>query len=190
MRVTMFPVVESEIEFDFSSALSCQQHDKTHTVIDGVDFILEEGDEVIWLEVKNFEKRSLPAKMRGGARRSFLAKLKTNRTVNKKKYRDFYIDELRAKFIGTLAALWLSGTPPTKPILYIVLLESPRFDSALKLHANSRMNTLIPSRGSVKARWIVPTPVSTSFPHPPVRVAVMDSTDWNDRFPAYAARVL
>ncbi len=171
MRITSFPVQESEIEFDFSAAHTCDKHDETNKVLDAVDFILDEPTRSVWLEVKNFEGKSIAPRMRGGARRKFLAKMRVQN--------GFYRDELRAKFVGTAAFFWLTSVPFSKPVVYVVLLESPRFDSALKLHAKEMMRKLIPTRGSHLAPWA----------HK-VTVAVVDVTEWNLRFPDYPARVL
>lgn len=45
---------ESKISFDFSAALRWTKHDRINTVFPGVDFIIEEPDRQIWLEVKNW----------------------------------------------------------------------------------------------------------------------------------------
>lgn len=157
---------ESGIEFDFSSALSGAKHDVVNRIWDGVDFLVEETTRWIWLEVKNGEPSVLPPRRRGGQRRAFLSKMKSKR---------FFTEELRAKFIGTSAFLALTNQHPAKNIVYVALLESPRFDSALKLHATTRMRGLIPRRGP----WFVN-----------VEVAVVDLADWNNRFPGYPASIL
>ncbi len=157
---------ESGIEFDFSNAVSCSKHDAVNHVWPGVDFLVEEPARWIWLEVKNWEPAALPPRRRGGQRWSFLSKMKSNA---------FFAGELRAKFIGTSAFLALTDQHPVKDIVYIILLESPRFDSALKLHATTRMRGLIPRSGP----WFVR-----------VEVAVVDLGDWNSLFSGYPATAL
>lgn len=165
MRLTAFPVVESGIEFNFSAALWCDKHDQTNTVFPGVDFIVEEPDRQVWLEVKNWEPATLTARRRGGQRRAFLAAMASN---------VYFRDTLRSKFIGTCAYLFLTGAMPSKEILYITLLESPRMDSytmdtrTIKLRALVRRNV-----------WQVP-----------VDAAVVDLARWNAAFPQYSARAL
>jgi hypothetical protein len=154
---------ESGIEFDFSAALSCSKHDAVNRVWPGVDFIVEEPARWIWLEVKNWEPAALPPHRRGGQRRSFLSKMRSN---------TFFSEVLRAKFIGTSAFLALTNQHPVKDIVYVVLLESPRLDSALKLHATTRMRGLIPRRGP----WFVN-----------VEIAVLNLADWNRLFSGYPA---
>jgi len=156
---------ESGIEFDFSAALSCTKHDAENRIWDGVDFLIEEPKRWIWLEVKNWEPSTLLPRERGGVRRSFLSKMKS---------RTYFTDVLRAKFIGTSAYLALTNQHPAKDIVYVVLLESPRFDSALKLQATQRMRSLIPRRRP----WFVK-----------VGVAVVDLAEWNSRFSEYPAAV-
>ncbi len=154
---------ESGIEFDFSGALCGSKHDAVNRVWPGVDFIVEEPTRWIWLEVKNWEPSALPPQRRGGQRRSFLSKMRSG---------VFFTEMLRAKFIGTGAFLALTNQHPAKDIMYVTLLESPRFDSALKLHAMNRMRGLIERRGL----WFVN-----------VTVAVVDLADWNRRFSGYPA---
>lgn len=119
----------------------------------------------MWLEVKNWEGASVPARRRGGQRRSFLAKITSNA---------YYSDTLRAKFIGTLAYLTLTNRSPTKPILYVVLLEAPRMTLAYKSFAQSRLRSLIQ-----RSSW-----------HVPVTTLVVDLAEWQARFPQYPARAL
>ena len=183
MRLTAFPVEENGIAFDFGAALSCDKHDATHNVFDGVDFIVKEAGQFIWLEVKNFEKSSFTPAERDEAEQKFLAKM-TQRKRDKEEY-DFFRDELRAKFIGTAAFFWLTGVPVTMPIVYVILLKSPRFDSALRLHATSSMRRLIPSNGTKAARWTTPIPFHRLAQV--VNVAVVDAAEWNARFPQYPA---
>ena len=156
---------ESGIAFDFSAALSGSRHDAVNRVWPGVDFIVEEPTRWIWLEVKNWEPAALPPHRRGGQRRSFLSKMRSN---------TFFSEVLRAKFIGTSAFL-LTNQHPVKDIVYVVLLESPQFDSALKLHATTRMRGLIERRGL----WFVN-----------VTVAVVNVADWNRLFPGYPATLV
>ena len=160
MRLTTFPVEESDLRFDFSAAVWCNKHDAANTVFDGVDFVIKEAERRIWLEVKNWEGASLPARRRGGQRRSFLAKL------NSKAY---FTQTLRAKFVGTCAYLALTDNPPREPILYVALLESPRMDSALMLHATMRLRGLVR-----RDRWRYT-----------VNAVVLNVAEWNERFPDF-----
>jgi hypothetical protein len=156
--------IESEIEFDFTRSSLAVKHDAANTIFPGVDFIIEEPHRWIWVEVKNWEGASVPAARRGGQRRSFLSKLRSN---------VFYTDTLRAKFTGTTTYLVLTGNHPKKEVLYIALLESPKMESALMGHASRKLSQLI-KRDSL---WQIT-----------VNAAVMDLAEWNARFPEYPAR--
>lgn len=162
----MSAFVESDLEFDFTASPYAVKHDAVNQVFPGVDFIVDEITRWLWLEVKNWEGSSVPARRRGGQRRSFLAKL------NSKTY---FTDTLRAKFTGTAAYLALTNAHPSKEILYVALLESPRMDSALMLRANDRLNQLV-KRDKI---W-----------HIPVNAAVMNLAEWQTRFPIYPTRAI
>jgi hypothetical protein len=161
---------ESGIEFDFSHALSHTKHDSTNSIWDGVDFLLEESRRWIWLEVKNWEPSNLPPRRRGAVRRSFLAKMQA---------KNGFFQKLRTKFLGTIAFLALTGNVPNKAILYVILLKTPKLDSALKLHALNHMRFLIPPRRSRHALWTIA-----------IDMIVVDLADWNRQFPDYPARTL
>lgn len=158
----MSGLIESRIRFDFSLAPWHEKHDAINTVWPAVDFRIEEPDQWIWLEVKNWEPSTLPARHRGGQRRSFLAKLKSS---------TFY-EQLRSKFLGTSSYLLHTGQVPDKYVSYVILLESPKLDPALKLHANQRMTQQIRPR----IAW-----------NNGIGVAVVDLSDWNERFGMYSA---
>ena len=159
---------ESDLEFNFTAAVSATKHDAVNNVFPGVDFIVnfivEETACWLWVEVKNWEGASVPARRRGGQRWAFLAKMKSDR---------YFKEILRGKFTGTLAYLTLTGNPPQNAILYIALLESPRMDSALMLHANHRLRGLV-ERQSL---WTIP-----------VNAAVLNLSEWHARFPDYPTR--
>lgn len=157
---------ESGIEFDLSAGVSHSKHDAVSTFLPAVDFLIEEPTRWIWLEVKNWEPSTLAPSKRGGARWSFLCKLKS---------KHFFNEELRGKFLGTSTFLVLTGNHPVAAITYVILLESPKLDAALKLHATQRMRQLL----RPQYPWV----------HP-VNVAVLDLAEWNLRFPAYPARRL
>lgn len=176
MRLTAFPVDESDLRFDFSAAVWCDKHDATNKVFPGVDFILQETDRQIWLEVKNWEGSSIPARRRGGQRRSFLAKLSGN---------VFFKETLRAKFIGTCAYLALTDRAVQGDILYIALLESPHMDAALMLRATERLRSLVYRTGV----WHY---TDADGERIPIRVnaVVLNLPEWNTRFPEYPATAI
>ena len=87
----------------------------------------------------------------------------------------FFREVLRGKFTGTSAYLALTNAHPQTAITYAVLLESPKLDTALKLHANDRMRQLIrPNAG-----WALP-----------IGVIVLDLAAWNALYPEYPAQPL
>ena len=164
---------ESGIAFDFSAAVSHQKHDAplVNQVWEGVDFIIEEPDRWIWLEVKNWEPSTMLPRERSGARRTFLAKM---RPVN-----GFFTQVLRAKFVGTVAFLCLTGAAPTKKVLYVMLLESPKLDSAMKTRAGDIMRSQIPKKGPLNVPWRIR-----------VSVLVLSLADWQSTFVQYPAQGL
>ncbi|MBC8142341.1 MAG: hypothetical protein H7Y38_12970 [Armatimonadetes bacterium] len=172
MRLNAFPVDESDLRFDFSAAVWCDKHDATNTVFPGVDFIVQESDRQIWIEVKNWEGVSVPARRRGGQRRSFLAKLRSN---------VYFRETLRAKFVGTCAYLALTDRVLREDVLYVALLESPRMDNTLMLHATGKLTALVRH-----SRWHYTDANGERVPIA-VNVAVLNLPEWNARFPEYPA---
>jgi hypothetical protein len=159
-------VVESGIEIDLTHARNYVKHDDVNRIWPGVDFVIDNGAETLWLELKNWEPFDLPPHRRGGQRRSFLCKMRSN---------VFFRETLLRKFLGTTAYMSFTGAMPTMPVVYIILLESPKLDSALRLHANNRMRELLRPH----AAWT-----------PAIRVAVLNVADWNALYPQYPARTL
>jgi hypothetical protein len=156
--------VESGIEFTYTPPASFIRHDTNDREWPAIDFIIDEGAQWIWLEVKNWEPSALPPRFRGGNRRSFLSKMRSN---------SWFSQVLRGKFLGTCAFLAHAGTFQAKDLVYVALLESPRMDSALMLHASSQLEHLVQIAGPWQHK---------------ISAAVMNVTEWNLRFPEYSAR--
>lgn len=163
----MSNVEESGIAFDFTAAHSLVKHDAQNQVWPAVDFLIEEAESWVWLEIKNWEPATLPEPHRETARQKFLEDIT----------RQSYFRDLREKFFGTCTFLTLTGQPPTQKILYVVLIESPRFDPALKLQAMKRLQDAMPTqqKGTVWATI-------------PFAVVVVDLAEWNRRFSEYPAK--
>ena len=163
--------IESRIEFDFTQAASVTPHDARpgghgNSVWPGVDFCIEDYGEWIWLEVKSWDPTHVPAKDRGGMRWSFICKMKS-KTFTK---------EVREKFLGTTAFLAWRDTFPLAPTRFILLFQPPHtLDAALLVTFQSRVKSQIPNLRS----WAEP-----------VFVAVLDTIEWNRRYPQYPARLL
>lgn len=163
--------IESRIEFDFTSASAAVQHDKPapghgNSVWPGVDFCIEDGGEWIWLEVKSWDPAPIPAKDRGGMRWSFICKMKSKA----------FTKEIREKFLGTTAFLTWSNIFPLAPTRFILLFQPPHtLDSALLGTLQTRVKSQIPNLRI----WAEP-----------VSVAVLDTAEWNRRYPQYPARLL
>ena len=170
--------VESGIEFDFSSAKTLIEHDKTSptypvgrvsgsAIWPGVDFLIEEASgEWIWLEVKSWNPSRIDPERRGGSRRSFICKMKSAK----------FSLEMREKFLGTTAFLaWKNEfTPATTR--FILLFEPPKpLDSALLGSQNLKMRGLIPNRRD----WVKP-----------IYASVMTLREWNLRFRDYPSKVI
>lgn len=163
--------IESRIEFDFTQSVSVTPHDARpgghgNSVWPGVDFCIEDGGECIWLEVKSWDPTHVPAKDRGGQRWSFICKMRSKE----------YAKEMRGKFLGTTAFLAWSRRFSLAPTRYILLFEPPHMlDSALLVTFQSRVKSQVPNLRS----WAEP-----------VFVAVLDTAEWNRRYPQYPARLL
>ncbi len=163
--------IESRIECDFTQAASVTPHDARpgghgNSVWPGVDFCIDDGGEWIWLEVKNWDPTHVPAKDRGGMRWSFICKMKS-KTFTK---------EIREKFLRTTAFLAWKDMFPLAPTRFILLFQPPHtLDSALLVTFQSRVKPQIPNLRS----WAEP-----------VFVAVLDTAEWNRRYPQYPVRLL
>ena len=163
--------IESRIEFDFTQATSVTSHDARpgghgNSVWPGVDFCIEDDGEWIWLEVKSWDPTQTPAKDRGGRRWSFICKMKSKA----------FTKEIREKFLGTTAFLTWRNIFPSAPTRFILLFQPPHaLDSALLVTFQSRVKSQIQNLRS----WAEP-----------VFVAVLDTAEWNRRYPHYPARLL
>jgi hypothetical protein len=155
---------ESGIRFEFDSNASVRKFDQESRAWPAIDFIIDEQISWIWLEIKNWEPRDLPTRLRGPRRRSFLSKMKSS---------TFFRDVLRAKFLGTSAYLAHKGQFSVKPLEYIIILESPRLDSSMLIQATRKMQELI-----------------RKSDHPHLNVLVMNVLEWNKRYSEHNARVL
>ena len=153
---------ESNIEFDFTQAKTANRHN--NSVWKGVDFCIEEpSGEWIWLEVKSWDLKHIDPHRRGGAVRSFRAKMKSND----------YANEMCGKFIGTTAFLAWKGNFVLAPTTFVLLFEPPRpLDAALLGSRITRMQSLIPRK-----IWAQP-----------LGVVVLTTGGWNERFPDYPAK--
>lgn len=163
--------VESKIEFDFTNAVSVAPHDSRpggqgNSVWPGVDFCIQEQDEWIWLEVKNWDPTHIAAKDRGGNCWSFICKMK----------RKAFTKEIREKFLGTAAFLTWKDIFPLAPTRFILLFQPPHpLDSALLVTFQTRLKSQIPN-----------LPIWEE----PIFVAVVDVAEWNMRYRQYPARLL
>ncbi len=169
----MAVVVESGIEIDFTAAAAVLRHDGVgpgcdgNTTWKGIDFRVDDTGRWLWVEVKSWDPAIvLPPRRRGGAQRSFVAKMKSKP----------FADEMRGKFWGTTAFLsWTARFTPSD-VVFVLLFQPPRpLDKALLGTFQTRMQSLVPRT--------IPWTHSLT-------VAVMDVADWNARFPTYAARVM
>lgn len=170
--------LESNIEFDFSTARTVIEHDKTtptyaggsvhgNNIWPGVDFCIEESSgEWIWLEVKNWDPTHIAPNRRGGTRWSFICKMRSKE----------YAKEMRNKFLGTTAFLAWQNKLPLVRTQFVMLFEPPKpLDVAVFGSRIERMKSLIPDLRI----WAQP-----------VKVSVLTVSDWNMRFPSYPARII
>jgi hypothetical protein len=160
---------ESGIEIDLTNTPTHEKHDAINTVWAGVDFVIDETNRQVWLEMKSWSSRVISPHRRGGQRRSYLSKMRGGK----------FPKELREKLLGTCSFLTLTGNPPSAPLLYILLLESAPTDTALRVHMMTRLRGLVPTRGVSARPW-----------QHPISVIVVDVAEWNVRFPQYPARLL
>ncbi len=163
--------VESNIEFDFTRAVSAVQHDKPapghgNSAWKGIDFCIQDGQEQLWLEVKSWDPSHIAPMRRGGSRRSFLCKMKSRA----------FTAEILLKFLGTTAFLAWTNNFTLAQTAYVLLFQPPRpLDAALLVTFQSR----IASRISRPKIW-----------HEPIFVAVLNLAEWNQRYPDHPARTL
>jgi len=129
-------------------------------------FRVEDGSGWLWIEVKSWDPRRITPKYRGGSRRKFLSRLRS----------DVFAAEVKSKFFGTTAFLAWIGTFVPSPVTYVVLLQPPRpSDKALLGSMLTRIQGSFPR----KSAWI----------HP-INVAIVDVNDWNTNFSHLPARIL
>lgn len=171
--MNMHIFVESGIEFDFSHAVYSERHDSStgNRAFPAIDFLVEEpkGD-WIWVEVKNWEPSSLPSKLRGSRRAQFLARMRSK----------VFFHELRDKVLGTSTYLALMGLrQPQTRILFVAVIESPRMDAAMMVHATDRLQQQFPRRPNGSMAWRIP-----------IDVIVVSVSGWKKQFPKYNAIIL
>lgn len=105
----MATVAEGSIEFTYNAPTSFAKFDISgrNTICKGVDFIIDEGDRWLWLEIKNFRY--------GRPRNKRLSDVKRNQLSR----------DLFEKFLGTTSYLAHSGEFFCKPLFFAVILEVP-----------------------------------------------------------------
>lgn len=157
---------ESGITFDFAEMKSVVRQDSKaeggHQCWAAIDFRCEtDAGDQMWIEVKSFDLKRFPARLRGGKQREFVGKIRSGSLA----------EEIRGKFLGTAAYLGLTGELEAKPILFVAIIVPPRdVDKALLGALDQRLSRFIQPR----LPWIArPT------------LAVMDLQEWNQRFPEY-----
>lgn len=170
--------VESGIRFDFGAAFKVVEYEALvswlpgvsptarNTFWPGIDFYIEDApDEAIWLEVKSWNPARLAPKDRGGNRRSFLGKMKSNA----------FAQEMRGKFLGASSYFAWNSQPLPSSVRFLLLFEPPRsIDSALILTFGQKINSqLMPPRALT---W-----------HIRISVAALPLDEWNLRFPEFPA---
>jgi hypothetical protein len=166
-------LTEPGFEVDFTAAMTAEYHDHRghgNSIWNGVDFVVEDTADYLWVEAKAWHPLAIPPHRRGGARWSYICKMRSKP----------FAQEMRGKFYGTAAFLSLVGrfpsNPPPKPIRFVLLFEPPKpLDAALLVTMNTRMSNLIQRKGV----W-----------NRPVYVAVLDLAQWNARFTAYPGRAV
>jgi hypothetical protein len=157
------------IEINLTAEPRHEAHDTINSIWGGVDFIIEETDRQIWLEMKNWNAKDIEEERRDEVRASFLSKMASNE----------YQNYLRGKFWGTCSFLTLTGMPPNAPILYVLLLEPTPKDSILRENMMKNMRSKLPPNGVTARPW-----------RHSISVVVVDVDEWNSRFPQYPARLL
>jgi hypothetical protein len=160
--------VESGIEINLTAAQSCETHENYY-IWSGVDCIIIEEFQQIWLELKNWNAQEIEDERRDAVRNDFLTKMQS----------DTYPKKLLDKFLGTCSFLTLTGTPPNAPISYVLLFECPPIDNALRSHLMTRIERLVMPEEIAERPW-----------SHPISVMVVDITRWNSLFDQYPARLL
>jgi hypothetical protein len=159
---------ESGIEVDLTAAQSHETHENYY-IWSGVDSVIIEEFQQVWLELKNWNAKEIEDERRDAVRDDFLAKMRS----------DTYPQKLLDKFLGTCSFLTLTGTPPNAPISYVLLFECPPIDTALRSHLMTRIGRLVLPKERPERPW-----------SHAISVIVVDVAEWNVRFPQYPARLL
>jgi hypothetical protein len=170
--------VESNIEFDFTKAHSVIEYEtlltrhpgasptQRNTFWPGIDFQVEESPgDAIWLEVKSWNPASVPPKDRGGSRRSFWYKMRSER----------FAGEMRGKFLGASAFFLWENVPLPSNVRFLLVFEPPHpIDTPLVLAFGHKVKQqMMPPRVLPWRRRI--------------DVGALTLAEWNARFPDYPA---
>lgn len=158
--------IESNIQFDFSVAVTVHPHDTTqtkgpndcqsdgNTYWPGVDFGIQDASHWIWLEVKHWIKQ--PGDFR--------------KKINAEHFREYS----RSKFLGKTSYLAWNEKFEISAVHYVMLLEAKyKKDSALLGTLNQQMKSKMNNAGSLK-----------------IKTFVMDLETWNKFYSKYEAKKL
>ena len=159
-------LVESELVFDFSSALRAKKFDdenhKMAHCMKAVDFTVEWENEFWLVEVKDPSASEIPSKYKNSAKKEFLNQLKDGNLFSK---------VLGPKCKDSFLYLHLSKALPDKPLKYFVMVAEDSLDKATLAHLTDRLKRSTCFAGPDNNAW--PGTYLES-------VAVFNEATWNE----------
>lgn len=165
---------EGDMEFDFRAAHSALKFDNLPRVrqmtpagFKAVDFVIDDNNQDLWVEVKDPENRGIPAHLAPGQRRSFINRMHHNKLIK----------ELQKKFSDTLYFIALEQGIRPVPLHYAVVLGIDTLDPALLLAFQHRLRERCHQPGPGATGW------AKGF-----EVVVLTIAGWNHHFGRYPAR--
>jgi RNA recognition motif-containing protein len=161
-------LIEKELEFDFSAAISAIQFDgvghRMGHCMKAVDFLVEWEDEFWFVEVKDPSASSIPNKYKGQKLTLF---------INKMKNKTLFSGELGPKLKDSFLYRHLQNNLPNKSLKYLVILAIEPFDHAL----------LASSTDQLRRSTCLLGPDNSVWPNKYIEaVALFNERTWNQVF--------
>ena len=165
-------ISEGNLILSFEGALSVERfdgasHGMSH-VMKAVDFVVTFPSETWLVEVKDFNNPDIPPEHKAARATADYEKVRTEA---------LYRDELAPKLRDTLIYLALANCAPANVIKYIVLIETPNFDSRMFQTGQDRLRTLCYLPGPRPHGW------ASSFD-----IVVANFDQWNKRMHPHSIR--
>ena len=176
---------EGSLEFDFAAAIQAYKFDdpKTHgaNALKQVDFIVEWGEEIWLLEVKDPEDSAIPPGRRPSIRRKHRRNLQLKNmqaTDSHLQKLAVYDEELMVAYAekgrDSFLYLYLRDQMQHKPLKFIVLIGMERLNARVLATATKGLKRSCALEGPFKGGWARPYFQS---------VQVLNLSEWRDRYP-------